>query len=200
MAYKRLMRSARAWLAAAVLGLGAATALAQEPGMGFYMGVSAGATDADEGNAVPLLITSGTFDGSSSGIKLFGGVAFSKNLAFEMAWVDLGEATYSGTFLGTPVMYGTLETSGLNMSIVGTIPLNPSFALFGKVGLFAWDADMRDVTGSFGYWQTTYDVDISYGFGASFQFNRNVAVQAEWEQFEAIDSISLLSVGLVYRF
>jgi hypothetical protein len=86
------------------------------------------------------------------------------------------------------------------MSVVGTIPLNPSFALFGKVGLFAWDADMRDVTGSFGYWQTTYDVDISYGFGASFQFNRNVAVQAEWEQFEAIDSISLLSVGLVYRF
>ena len=194
------MRSARAWLAAAVLGLGAATALAQESGQGFYMGVSVGATDADDGNVVPLLVTSGTIDGKDNGVKLFGGVRFSKNLAFEMAWVDLGEVAYSGTFLGTPVMYGTLETSGLNMSIVGIVPVNPSFSLFGKVGLFTWDADMRDVTGGFGYWQTTYDVDISYGFGASFHFDKNVAVQVEWEQFEAIDSISLLSVGLVYSF
>ena len=128
MAYKGAMHSLRAWLAAVVLGLGAATALAQPPGQGFYLGVSAGASDADEGNAVPLLITSGSFDGTSSGIKLFGGIAFSKNLAFEMAWVDLGEATYSGTFLGTPVMYGTLETSGLNMSVVGTISLLPPMA------------------------------------------------------------------------
>jgi OmpA-OmpF porin, OOP family len=193
---------ARVWLAAAVLGLGAATALAQAPGQGqgFYLGVSVGTTDADEGNVVPLLITSGTIDGTSSGIKLFGGFAFSKNFALEMAWVDLGELNYNGTFLGTPVLYGTLETSGLNMSVVGTIPLNPSFSLFGKVGLFAWDANMRDVTGGFSYWQTTYDVDISYGVGASFHFNRNFSVQAEWEHYEAIDSIGLLSMGLVYRF
>jgi hypothetical protein len=194
------MRSVRAWLAAAVLVLGAATALAQESGQGFYMGVSAGATDADDGNVVPLLVTSGTIDGKDNGVKLFGGFRFSRNVAFEMAWVDLGEVAYSGEFLGTPVMYGTLETSGLNMSIVGTVPVNPSFSLFGKIGLFTWDADMRDVTGGFGYWQTTYDVDISYGFGASIHFDKNVAVQVEWEQFEAIDSISLLSVGLVYSF
>jgi OOP family OmpA-OmpF porin len=186
--------------AAALLGLGAAMASSQAWAQGFYMGASFGKIDADSGNAVPALISSGSVDGSDNGIKLFGGFAFNKNIAVEMAFVDLGELTYSGTYFGTPVANGTLETSGFNFAAVGSIPLNPSFSLFGKLGLFFWEAEASDVTGGFPFVQTIDDVDVSYGFGASFQFNRNFGMQVEWEQYEAADSISLLSLGVVYRF
>jgi len=191
---------ARKWFAAALLGLGAAMAFSQASAQGFYMGASFGKTDADGGNAVPDLITSGSVDGTDSGIKLFGGFAFSRNIALEMAFVDLGKLTYSGSFGFTPVTNGTLETSGFNFAVVGTIPLNPNFSIFGKVGMFMWEAEARDVTGGFPFSQTVDDVDISYGFGAAYNFNRNFSVQAEWEQYEAVDSITLMSVGVVFRF
>ena len=187
-------------LLAAALGLGAAMAFSQASAQGFYMGASFGKTDADRANAVPALISSGSVDGSDNGIKLFGGFAFNRNIAVEMAFVDLGELTYSGTYFGTPVANGTLETSGFNFAFVGSIPLNPSFSLFGKLGLFFWEAEASDVTGGFPFVQTIDDVDVSYGFGASYQFNRNFGMQVEWEQYEAADSISLLSLGVVYRF
>ena len=175
-------------------------AFSQASAQGFYMGASFGKTDADRGNAVPALISSGSVDGSDNGIKLFGGFAFNRNIAVEMAFVDLGELTYSGTYFGTPAANGTLETSGFNFAFVGSIPLNPSFSLFGKLGLFFWEAEASDVTGGFPFVQTIDDVDVSYGFGASYQFNRNFGMQVEWEQYEAADSISLLSLGVVYRF
>lgn len=191
---------ARKWFAAALLGLGAAIAFSQASAQGFYMGASFGKTDADSANAVPDLITSGSVDGTDSGIKLFGGIAFSKNVALEMAYVDLGKLTYSGTYGFVPVTGGTLETSGFNFAFVGTIPLNPSFSIFGKLGMFMWEAEARDVTGGIPFWQTIDDVDISYGFGAAFHVNKSFSVQAEWEQYEAADTINLMSVGVVFRF
>lgn len=188
------------WIASALLGLGAALAVSQASAQGFYMGASFGKTDADSGNAVPDLITSGSVDGTDSGIKLFGGFAFSRNVALEMAYVDLGKLTYSGSYGFVPVTGGTLETSGFNFAFVGTIPLNPSFSIFGKLGMFMWEAEARDVTGGFPFSQTIDDVDISYGFGAAYNFNKSFSVQAEWEQYEAVDTISLLSVGVVFRF
>ena len=188
-------------LAAAGLALAAALVPVQASAQGFYMGASFGSTDADTGNAVPALITSGSVDGSDTGIKLFGGFAFNRNIAVEMAFVDLGELAYNGICCGgTPVTNGTVETSGFNFAFVGSIPLNPSFSLFGKLGMFFWEAQASDLSPTGPFAQTIDDVDISYGFGASFQFNRNLGMQVEWEQYEAADSISLLSVGVVYRF
>lgn len=188
------------WFASALVGLGTALAVSQASAQGFYMGASFGKTDADSGNAVPDLITSGSVDGTDSGIKLFGGFAFSKNVALEMAYVDLGKLTYSGAYGFVPVTNGTLETSGFNFAFVGTIPLNPSFSIFGKLGMFMWEAEARDVTGGFPFGQTIDDVDISYGFGAAFHVNKSFSVQAEWEQYEAADTINLMSVGVVFRF
>jgi hypothetical protein len=38
------------------------------------------------------------------------------------------------------------------------------------------------------------------GFGGAYNLTRNFSLRAEWEQFEAVDNISLLSVGVVYKF
>lgn len=187
-------------LAAAVLSLGALLAASQASAQGFYIGGSIGQSDADDGNAIPDLITSGTVDGSDTGFKFFGGFQFNQNLGLELAYVDLGEATYSGNFLGAPVTGGSVETTGFNVSAVGTVPVNPSFSLFGKVGFFMWEAKARDITAGAPFSGSEDDVDLSFGFGAAYHLNKNFSVRAEWEQFEAVDSISLLSIGVAYKF
>jgi OOP family OmpA-OmpF porin len=191
---------ARKVFAAAVLGLGALMAVSQASAQGFYIGGSVGESDADEGNAIPDLITSGPVDGKDSGMKFFGGYQFNQNLAVELAYVDLGKATYSGTFGGSPVTGGSVKTSGLNASVVGTLPLNPSFSLFAKAGMFSWEAKARDVTGGTPFSGKEDGGDLSFGFGGAYNLTKNFSLRAEWEQFEAIDKISLLSVGVAYKF
>jgi OOP family OmpA-OmpF porin len=191
---------ARNVFAAAVLGLGALMAVSQASAQGFYIGGSVGESDADEGNAIPDLITSGSVDGKDSGMKFFGGYQFNQNLAVELAYVDLGKATYSGTFGPFPVTGGSVKTSGLNASVVGTLPLNPSFSLFAKAGLFTWEAKARDTTGGVPFSGKEDGSDLSYGFGGAYNLTKNFSLRAEWEQFEAVDQISLLSVGVAYKF
>ena len=190
----------RKLLAAAALGLGALVAFSQASAQGFYLGASVGTTDAEDGIAVPDLITSGSVDGKDSGLKLFGGYEFTKNFALEMAYVDLGTLSYSGTFGGLPVTGGKVDTTGFNVSAVGNLPLNPSFSLFAKVGLFFWDAKASDVTGGTPFSASDNDTDVSFGFGGAYHFNKNFSVRAEWEQFKAVGDISLLSVGVAYKF
>jgi len=189
---------ARNAVAGVVIGLGALTVAPLASAQG-YFGASFGSTDAGNGIAQGL-ITSGTVDGSDSGFKLFGGYQFSQNLALEVAYVDLGQTTYSGNFFGVPVTNGKIEASGVNGSLVGTFPVNPSFSFFAKAGLFAWSADARDITGGIPFSASDDGVDISFGIGGAFHINRNLSLRAEWERYDAIDDISLLSIGLAYRF
>jgi len=186
--------------AVAVLGLGAMLAVSQASAQTFYIGGSVGESDADDGNAIPSLITSGPVDGKDSGMKFFGGYQFNQNLAVELAYVDLGKLQYSGSFFGTPVTGGTVKTSGFNASAVGVLPLNPSFSLFAKAGLFAWDAKARDVTGGVPFSGSDDGADLSLGFGGAYSLTKNFSLRVEWEQFEAVDKISLLSIGVAYKF
>ena len=185
--------------AAAVLVLSGLFAVSQASAQGFYIGGSVGQSDMDDGNTTGL-ITSGSVDGSDTGYKIFGGYEFNKHFGLELAYVDLGKASYSGTFFGAPVTGGTVETWGLNFSAVGTLPLGSNFALFGKVGFFTWESKASDVTGGVPFSGKDDGTDVSYGLGASYNFTKNFGIRAEWERFKAVGDIDLLSIGVVYKF
>jgi OOP family OmpA-OmpF porin len=187
-------------VAAALLALGGLVAASQTAAQGFYIGGSVGKSDFDDDNAIPGLITSGSVDGSDTGFKIFGGYQFNQHFGVELAWVDLGKAGYSGTFSGLPVTGGTVETSGLNLSAVGILPLGSGFALFGKAGFFAWESKAKDVTGGLPFSGKEDGTDLSLGIGASYDFTKNFGIRAEWERFKAVGDIDLLSVGIVYKF
>ena len=187
-------------IAAALLALGGLVAASQTAAQGFYIGGSVGKSDFDDDNAIPDLITSGSVDGSDTGFKIFGGYQFNQHFGVELAWVDLGKAGYSGTFSGLPVTGGTVETSGLNLSAVGILPLGSGFALFGKAGFFAWESKAKDVTGGLPFSGKEDGTDLSLGIGASYDFTKNFGIRAEWERFKAVGDIDLLSVGIVYKF
>ena len=181
-----------AFTAASLLG----TAAHAQP----YIGLSIGQSSIDE-SITEGLITSGTTDGKDSAFKLFGGYRFHPNFAAELAYVNLGELTYSGTFFATPVTGGSVKANGLNMSAVGILPLTNEFSLFGKLGLFAWEAKASDTTGGVPFSATADGADVSFGIGASYDFTKQFSVRAEWELFKLENAdASLVSVGVLFRF
>jgi len=186
--------------AAAVLVLSGLVAASQASAQGFYIGGSVGNSDIDD-EITTGLITSGSVDGKDTGFKIFGGYQFDQNFGVELAYVDLGKASYSGSFFGAPVTGGKVEVWGLNISAVGTLPLNPSFSLFGKVGLFSWEAEASDVTGGVPFSAKDDGADLSVGLGLSYNFTKNVSARVEWQRFMMdVADADLLSVGIVYKF
>ena len=184
----------------ALAALTAASLLASAAQAQPYLGLSLGQSKLDE-SITEGLITSGTVDSKDTAFKLFGGYQFHRHVAIELAYVNLGEASYSGDFLGTPVTGGSVKASGFNVAGVGILPLTEEFSLFAKLGLFAWEAKASDTTGGVPFSATADGADVSFGLGASYAFTRQFSVRAEWERFklESADA-DLISVGVLYRF
>jgi len=203
-------------IAAAVLALGGLVAATQAMARGpFYFGGSVGQSNIDSDIAIPGLITSGTVDGKDTGFKIFGGYEFNQYFGVEIAYVDLGKASYSGRYGAATVTGGKVDVWGLNFSAVGILPLNPSFSLFGKLGVFGWEAKWSDTTGGFPYSSTENGGDFSVGVGLNFTFNQNFSARVEWERFRVgggedaytglpnstgSANADLLSLGVVFKF
>jgi OOP family OmpA-OmpF porin len=202
-------------LAAALLALSGLVAASQASAQGFYIGASAGKSDIEDDIAIPGLITSGTAGGKDSGFKIFGGYQFNQYFGLDLAYVDLGKATYSGSYYGASVTGGTVKVWGLNLSVVGTYPLNSSFAVFGKLGVFGWEAKWSDTTGGVPFSSTENGADLSLGVGVSYNFTKNFSARFEWERFKVgggedyytgwsnltgSANIDFVSLGVVYKF
>ena len=187
------------FLAASALALSGALAASPANAQAF-IGGAIGQSDIDE-EVASGLITSGTADGKDTAFKIFGGYMFNRHFGIEGAYVDLGQVSYSGSFLGSPVTGGKVEVSGLNISALGALPINEQFSVFGKIGLFLWDAEASDITGGVPFSAKEDGTDVSFGIGVNYNFTRNLGVRAEWEMFTTDEAdATLLSVGVVWRF
>lgn len=177
-----------------------ALAQAQQPAAGFYVGGSVGQSNFDK-EIVRELITSGTVDTSDTGFKVFGGYQFNRNVGLEVAYVDLGKASYSGFAGPDPVIGGKVEVTGVNLSAIGAWPVAPNLDVFGKIGFLSWEDKASDVTGGVPFSDKIEGTDLSFGFGAAWHLTRNVRLRVEWERFRVDDTdADLFSVGAVYKF
>ena len=166
----------------------------------FYVGASIGQSDVETSIASPL-ITSGTVDGKDNAFKIFGGLQWHPNWAAEIAYVDLGTVSYSGSFVGIPVTNGTIEVTGFSLGIVGNLPLGDRFSVHGKFGFWGYEQVARDTSGGLPFNDTASDSDIFFGLGAGFQITKMVGVRLEWEQYQMnADKANLATVGVLFRF
>ena len=186
-------------LACSVLALAASLAATQVSAQAF-VGGSFGQSDIDE-EITTALIDSGTVDAKDTGWKIFGGYMFNRHFGVEAAYLNLGEVSYSGTFGGLPVTGGKVELTGFNIAALGSYPLSEQFSVFGKLGLFIWDAEASDTTGGAPFSATADGTDLSFGVGVNYNFTRNLGLRAEWEMFKTDEAdATLLSIGAVWRF
>ncbi len=177
-----------------------ASAQVQQSQAGFYVGGSVGQSSFDK-EIVRELLTSGRVDTSDTGFKVFGGYQFNMNFGLELAYVDLGKASYSGFAGSAPVTGGKVEVTGVNLSAIGAWPVAPNFDVFGKIGFLSWEDKASDVTGGVPFSDKIDGTDLSFGFGAAWHLTRNVRLRVEWERFRVDDTdADLFSVGAVYKF
>lgn len=189
----------------AILGLAFAIsftgpAFAQDKG--FFIGASIGQTDVDEEIVNQQVIDAGgNVDGEDTAWKIYGGYMFNRHFGVEVSYIDAGEVSYSGTFAGLPVTGGKVELSAWNVSALGVLPISEQFSIFGKVGLFKWEAQYSDTTGGIPFSADDDGTDASFGVGLAWNFTRNLALRAEYEFFKTDEAdVNLLSLGVVWKF
>lgn len=135
-------------------------------------------------------------DGNDTSFKFYGGKRLHENLALEISYQELGKLTDNQPGLTT-----TAESSGLNLSLHGIIPVGIGF-FYGKVGVMAWETDYRRVATS-----TTRisddGSDFTFGAGFAFEFDEKYELRLEFERLNELDDnftpggsyITVFSIG-----
>ncbi len=192
------------WLV--VLGLLAAAAAgpaaAQDPGL--YVGGSFGFVqykDACKELLVPC-------DDKDTGWRAFGGYQFSRYVAAELGFADLGAATGDGPL--APGVQGSFQfevKEAFDLSAVISFPVASYLSGLARVGMYQARATLDvQVTG----FPSTHDggtnTGFTFGAGAELRLGR-LGVRAEWQHYDNVgggstgeDDIDVFSVGLLFRF
>jgi hypothetical protein len=146
------------------------TSIASATQPGWYFGGGLGSSDPDKGG----------FD-DDDGLKLFGGYNTDGRLAFEGAFVDLGEFDRGAL---------EFEVDGFQFAALYHLSIGEKFSIFGTAGLYFWDAD-----GSGGA-RNDDGTDVTFGFGAQYD-NERWGIRVGWERFDDVepDDVDMLSVS-----
>jgi len=167
-----------------------------------YFGVGLGATDfrgACDGISGP-----DSCSDTDTGIKIFGGYQFNRFAAFEFGYTDLGEARAHFSGLGNQRVGAT----GVEFTGIGMIPLDRRLSLLGRAGVFAWNQNFHDGTGTVGS-SSSSGSDLTFGFGVKYDLTRSTAVRFEWQRYKDVGDpnsnggqgdIDLIGVNLAVKF
>ena len=206
-------------LAAAALmaGVFSPSALAQQAS-GWYGGANAGRTAAtiDDARISNTLRASGFTssaiqnDDRNTGFKVFGGYQLNRNFAVEGGYFDLGKFGYTATTVPQGTLTGDIKLKGLNLDVVGLLPLSDRFSAFGRVGLnYAQARDTFRGTGAVTVRNpnpSMRDTNLKLGAGLQYAVTDALSVRGEIERYRVNDAVGnrghvdMVSVGLVYYF
>jgi Outer membrane protein beta-barrel domain len=115
------------------------------------------------------------------GFKLLGGYRFHPNIAAEVGYGMLYDKD-------------DVEVTALEFVAVGMFPIANQFSIIGKLGLANVEVDFPAPFGS------EDKTELTWGIGVQFDVNRNLGVRALWQRYETDDAISVLGVGVTYKF
>ena len=198
--------------------VGSSWVIAQDSTTGPYIGANLGTTRAqfnnDSINSTLLgqgfTVNSRTENNRSTGYKLFGGYQMNRNFAVEGGYFDLGRFNYSVNTTPLGTFTSDTRVRGLNLDLVGMLPLSDQFSVFGRVG-----AAYAQSRANFARTNplllnnsptSRNDTNLKVGLGMQYAITEALAVRAELERYRVSDpvrnrgNIDMASIGLVYRF
>jgi OOP family OmpA-OmpF porin len=200
-----------------VLALMAAPyAVAAEPG--WYVGGNIGQTratiDSDRitGGLLGSGLTAGPIerDERDRGAKLFGGYQLSPNFSVEAGYFDLGHFGFSTTTTPTGTLTGDIRVRGINLDLVGALPISERFSAFGRIGVARSQAnDTFTGTGAVNVLNPSPSArsnNLKVGLGLEYAFTPAFSLRTEIERYRVDDAVGnkgdvdLFSLGVVYRF
>lgn len=144
-----------------------------------------------------------------TGYKVFGGYQFHKNFALEAGYFNLGKFTY-GTSVPGGTLNGRYEIEGVNLDLVGTMPLSTKWSALARIGV--QHANTRAGFSGPGF-PATASQDTSsrvnnmkVGLGLQYEITPSVLLRGEAERFRVRDGIAnngdvnYYSMSLVFPF
>jgi OOP family OmpA-OmpF porin len=195
-----------------------ATPFAMAYDAGWYMGGNIGQSRAkiDDQRITSSLLGSGLTVTSISnrnrdiGYQLFGGYQFNPNFSMEGGYFDLGKFGFTANTSPAGTLDGNIKIRGVNLDLVGTLPITEKFSAFGRGGLiYSQSRDSFSGTGAVGVSNpnpSKSSAGYKFGLGLQYAFTKSLAMRTEVERYRINDAVGhkgdvdLISVGLVYRF
>lgn len=184
----------------------AGPAIAQDDN-GFYMGAGMGYSKLSinenkldrlisDALPAPWVITRSSVDQNATPYQIFAGFRFLDYFAVEIAYLNMGEATYkaniSDTSAGSGAVKGTWSNDGVPLSFLGIWPISDQFDIFGRVGVYYGSTELKARgKDSSGTTIVTGSVDDSTtqffgGVGADWNFTESFTGRAEWQAMPSV--------------
>lgn len=157
----------------------------------WYVGAGIGQADAKIDSEGITMLSGPIVSKSESDntARVFGGVRINENFAVEVGVSDLGEArATTDDFSSIPPANITgykFETTGVDVTAVGILPLGKYFALFGKLGFIRWTTDFEITSPGILIDKGTSDgVDPVIGVGINVNLGTHFIIQGEFNRLE----------------
>jgi OOP family OmpA-OmpF porin len=141
---------------------------------------------------------SGDFDDSDTGMRLFGGVDFGRYVAVELGYADMGEGSVRAQSDGSGFIWNAgpvaqdVEVEGIDLALLGRVPLTDDWTAFGKAGVLSWEVTMAaagdtQCCGPFAFGQDQDGRGLIYGAGVQYQGFDHLRIVAEYGVAEFSD-------------
>ena len=200
-----------------VISVFSPSAMAADPG--FYVGAGLGQsnTEGDNFDFNERLKREG-FSGVDTTLKfnafawkLFGGYQVNPYFAVEAGYVRLGKATSTAETAIDPARVPAFADAiakvqprlakGATISLVGSMPVNPKFFAYAKLGAFRWDAEVGASTATINTLRTSKGNGAVLSIGGEAELGSGWAARGEVERYLIKpDPANVFSLNLLYRY
>ncbi|WP_332879697.1 OmpA family protein [Massilia sp. S19_KUP03_FR1] len=150
-----------------------------------------------------------TADTRDTGFKVFVGKQINQYFAIEGGYFDLGKYNFSATTTAGRAITGESRYRGVNLDLVGQLPLSQRISLLGRIGTEYVRTGTNFRGNGIALPANTYSGDSDFGakagVGLEFKLSEALAIRAEAERSRVNNAtgrrgnVDLYSIGLVYK-
>lgn len=154
-------------------------------------------------------VTAFNKDERDTGYKLFVGRQLNPYLAVEAGYFDLGKFNFQSASSGNGVLNGEAAFRGVNLDLLGQLPLSQRLSLLGRVGMHytrtSTEFSGNRLLGSTNAHASERKLNAKLGLGLEYKFSEALALRGEVERYRLNDAVGnrgdadLYSVSLVYK-
>lgn len=162
------------------------------PGNG-YIGLNVGQSNFSLGGGTGAFSS----DKHDTVYNIYSGSYFNENIGAELGYTNFGKISRAG---------GETKAYGINLSLVGKLPLSAQFNLLGKLGTTYGHTDVSSNPASGITSGSESGFGLSYGLGAEYSFTPQMSAVLQYDEHNlkfagsGRDRVSATTVGLRYRF
>ncbi len=133
-----------------------------------YIDLGVGQSDFSLDNGIGIF---GSDQGDTS-YTLRAGRYFGQNWGVELGYTDFGSVSRAG---------GSTKADGINISLIGKLPLNQAFSLLGKIGTTYSRTEVSSNPASGVVAGSESDYGLSYGIGVAYAFTPKWSATLQYE-------------------